>query len=94
MYKFTIPKFRLVTKVGKYGTGAREFKYPRYLSVTTDRSVLVADWYNDRIVVKNTDLKLKHQSYKRSFVITEVICITMLHGLQEDTYMQTNTYYP
>ena len=66
VYKFTLPKFQLVTKVGKYGTGVNEFKYPRYLSVTTYRSVLVADCYNHRIVVMNTDLKykryIKHQT--------------------------------
>ena len=43
VYKFTLPKFQLVTKVGKQGTGVGEFKSPRFLSVTTDRSVLVAD---------------------------------------------------
>ena len=58
--KFTLPKFQLVTKVGKEGTGVGEFKYPRYLSVTTDRSVFVADRDNDRIVVMDTDLKHKH----------------------------------
>ena len=57
VYKFTFPKFQLVTKVGKYGTGVREFNYPRHLSVTTDRSVLVADCCNNRIVVMDTDLK-------------------------------------
>ena len=57
VYKFTLPKFQLVTKVGKEGIGVGEFNSPRHLSVTTDRSVLVADWGNDRIVVMDTDLK-------------------------------------
>ena len=48
--KYNLPK------VGKEGTGVREFKSPRYLSVTTYRSVLVADCGNDRIVVMDTDL--------------------------------------
>ena len=61
VYKFKLPKFQLVTKVGKEGTGVREFKYPRYLTVTTDRSVLVADCNNNRIAVMDTDLK--HQRY-------------------------------
>ena len=59
VYKFKLPKFQLVTKVGKYGTGVNEFIYPHYLTVTTDRSVLVADYDNDRIVVMDTDLKHK-----------------------------------
>ena len=69
VYKFTLPRFQLVTKVGKAGTGVREFNSPRYLSVTTDRSVLVADCGNDRIVVMNTDLKhkryIKHRTMTR-----------------------------
>ena len=60
VYKFTHPKFQLVTKVGKKGNGVGEFNSPRYLSVTTDRSVLVADSGNNRIVVMDTDLKHKH----------------------------------
>ena len=60
VYKFKLPKFKLVTKVGKRGTGVNEFWYPNYLTVTTDRSVLVADCVNDWIVVMNTDLKHKH----------------------------------
>ena len=69
VYKFTLPRFQLVTKVGKAGTGVREFNSPRYLSVTTDRSVLVADCGNDRIVVMNTDLRhkryIKHRTMTR-----------------------------
>ena len=60
VYKFKLPKFQLVTKVGKYGTDVNEFSSPLYLTVTTDRSVLVADCYNHRIVVMDTDLKHKH----------------------------------
>ena len=66
VYKFKLPKFQLVTKVGKRGTGVNQFSYPSYLTVTTDRSVLVADYGNNRIVVMNTDLKhkryIKHQT--------------------------------
>ena len=66
VYKFKLPKFQLVTKVGKYGTGVNEFSSPNHLIVTTDRSVLVADCDNHRIVVMDTDLKhkryIKHQT--------------------------------
>ena len=69
IYKFKLPKFQLVTKVGKYGTGVGEFKSPSYLSVTTDKSVLVADGGNNRIVVMNTNLKhkryIKHRTMTR-----------------------------
>ena len=66
VYKFKLPKFKLVTKVGKEGTGLNQFWYPSHLTVTTDRSVLVPDRDNDRIVVMDTDLKhkryIKHQT--------------------------------
>ena len=68
VYKFTLPRFQLVTKVGKVGTGVREFKSPRYLTVTTDRSVLVADSGNNRIVVMDTDLK--HKRYIKHRTMT------------------------
>ena len=68
VYKFTFPKFQLVTEVGKYGTGVGEFKYPRHLSVTTDRYVLVADRYNNRIVVMDTDPK--HIRYIKHRIMT------------------------
>ena len=66
IYKFKLPKFQLVTKVGRSGTDINQFWSPSYLTVTTDSSVLVADWNNHRIVVMNTDLKhkryIKHQT--------------------------------
>ena len=69
VYKFKLPKFQLVTKVGKLGTGVNEFSSPNYLTVTTDRSVLVADHGNDRMVVMDTNLKhkryIKHQTMTR-----------------------------
>ena len=61
VYKFKFPKFQLVTKVGVNIIGLRMFNYPCHLTVTTDRSVLVADYYNNRIAVMDTDLK--HQRY-------------------------------
>ena len=69
VYKFQLPKLQLVTKVGKKGTGVREFDHPHSLTLTTDRSVLVADYNNDRIVVMDTDLEHKryitHQTMTR-----------------------------
>ena len=59
VYKFQLPEFQLVTKVGKYGTGIGEFNSPCYLTITTHKSLLVADRYNNRIVVMDTDLKHK-----------------------------------
>ena len=61
VYKFKLPKFQLLTKVGKNVIGVSKFNSPRYLTVTTDRSVLVADCDNNRIVVMDTNLK--HQRY-------------------------------
>ena len=66
VYKFKLPKFQLVTQVMRYGTGGNDFWSPRYLTVTTDKFVLVADSDNNRIVVMDTDLKrkrfIKHQT--------------------------------
>ena len=73
VYKFKLPTFQTVTKVGKEGGGVRQFSYPRYFTITTDRHVLVADWGNDRIVVMDTDLNLKryitHQTMTRPTIV-------------------------
>ena len=68
VYKFKLPKFQLVTKVGKKGAGINEFSCPHYLIVTTDRYVLVADLSDHRIVVMDTDLK--HKRYIKHRTIT------------------------
>ena len=73
VYKFKLPKFQLVTKVGKKGTGIREFNYPRYLTVTTNRSVLVADCNNNRITAMDTHLKHKRYITHRTMTrLTDV----------------------
>ena len=59
VYKFKLPKFQLVTKVGKNVIGVSKFNSPRHLTVTTDRSVLVADCDYHRITVMDTNLKHK-----------------------------------
>ena len=68
VYKYKLPNFQLVTEVGKKGTGIGEFDSPHYLTVTTKKSVLVADCNNDRIVVMDTDLE--HKRYIRHQAMT------------------------
>ena len=72
VYKFKLPKFQLVTKVGNKGTGQREFNNHRYLTAT-NIYVLVADCGNNRIAVMDTDLKhkhyIKHQTMTSRFVV-------------------------
>ena len=60
VHKFTFPAFRLVSKVGKRGSGVGEFQSPRNLTVA-DGCVYVADLYNNRITVMSTELK--HENY-------------------------------
>ena len=68
VYKFKLPKFQLVTKVGKNVIGVSKFNSPHHLTVTTDRSVLVADCDNNRIAVMDTDLK--HKRYIKHRTMT------------------------
>ena len=71
VYKFKLPKLKLVTKVGKRGSGVGEFSYPRCITVTTDGSVLVADYDNNRIVEMDTDLR--HTRYITHTTMTRPI---------------------
>ena len=63
---FKLPGFRLITKVGKKGTGKGEFSLPRQLTVAPNGSVFVADRDNNRIVVMTQKLEflktVKHAS--------------------------------
>ena len=66
IFHFKLPGFRLITKVGKKGTGKGEFSSPRQLTVAPNGSVFVADSRNNRIVVMTQKLKfqqtIKHTS--------------------------------
>ena len=56
---FKLPGFRLITKVGKKGTGNGEFSCPQQLTIAPNGSVFVADTRNNRIVVMTKKLKYK-----------------------------------
>ena len=60
VFKFKLPTFISVSKVGKEGTGVGKFQFPRGLTVA-DGYVYVADSYNNRIVVMTTGLQ--HSNY-------------------------------
>ena len=60
VYKFKLPTFQSVSKVGKEGNGVGEFLYPCNLTVT-DGCVYVADRDNHRVAVMDTELK--HRNY-------------------------------
>ena len=59
IFHFKLPGFRLITKVGKKGTGKGEFSYPRQLTIAPNGSVFVADTRNNRIVVMTRKLKFQ-----------------------------------
>ena len=65
IFHFELPNFRLVAKVGKKGTGKKEFSSPQQLTVDSDGDVYVADTDNNRVVVMNSKLKYK-QSIQHS----------------------------
>ena len=56
---FKLPGFRLITKIGKKGTGKGEFSSPQQLTVAPNGSVFVADSGNNRIVVMTRNLKFQ-----------------------------------
>ena len=65
IFHFELPNFRLVTKVGKEGTGKNEFSYLQQLTVDTNRDVYVVDRCNNRVVVMASELNYK-QSIQHS----------------------------
>ena len=57
---YKLPDYRLVSRVGKKGSGENEFSSPRHISVSSNGDVYVADRGNNRVVVMDCELRLKH----------------------------------
>ena len=55
LFVFSLLDFKLDKQLGKYGSENGEFKWPRQLTVC-DSNVFVADCYNNRVSVFNTEL--------------------------------------
>ncbi len=53
------PDYSLITVIGKHGTGAGEFRYPRGIAIAPNGTVYVADGWNHRIVIIGPDLAIK-----------------------------------
>ena len=64
LFKFSLLDLSLLKQVGMFGSGNGEFKWPRQLTVANNE-VFVADCYNDRISIFDTDLiHLRNISHK------------------------------
>ena len=61
----------MVSKVGKKGSGKNEFSHPQNISVSTNGDVYIADNGNNRVVVRDSELKFKqsiqHSSMTRPY---------------------------
>ena len=64
--KYSLTDFSFVKQIGGRGSNNGEFKYPRQLTTDPNGQVFVADCYNNRICVLDTDLNhlrnITHQS--------------------------------
>ena len=69
--KYSLTDFSLVKQIGGWGSNNGEFKYPRQLTTDLNGHVYVADCYNNRICVLDTDLhhmrNITHQSISEPF---------------------------
>ena len=61
--------FRLVSRIGSRGSGVGQFDEPRQLAVSTSGDVFVADFFNNRVQILDSDLHyqrdITHHSMKR-----------------------------
>ena len=60
IFRYKLPDYRLVSKVGKKGSGENEFSSPQHISVSSNGDVYVADYGNNRVVVMDCELRFKH----------------------------------
>ena len=63
---FELPALNIVKRVGRKGSGNEEFNQPCQLAISPNELLYVADEYNDRLQILNTNLvfqgSLRHQS--------------------------------
>ena len=71
--KYSLTDFSLVKEIGGWGSNNGEFKYPRQLTTDLNGHVYIADTYNNRICVLDTDLhhmrNITHQSISQPYDI-------------------------
>ena len=69
--KYSLTDFSLVKQIGGVGTNNGEFKHPRQLTTDPNGHVYIADCYNNRICVLDTDLhhmrNITHQSISQPY---------------------------
>ena len=58
--RYKLPDYRLVSRVGKEGSGVNKFSNPQHISVSSNGDVYVADKDNHRVVVMDCELRFKH----------------------------------
>ena len=59
-FRYKLPDYRLVSRVGEEGSGKNEFSDPQRISVSSNGDVYVADLFNNRVVVMDCKLRFKH----------------------------------
>ena len=60
IFHYKLPDYRLVSRVGKEGSGENEFSYLLYISVSSNGDVYVADSDKNRVVVMDCKLRFRH----------------------------------
>ena len=77
VFKFSLHGFSLVRKAGMEGSGRCHFNCPKQLTISSKGYLHVADQYNDRIQILNTDLIFKDSLRHKS--MTEPVDIKILN---------------
>ena len=69
IFLFKLPDLTIVKRVGKEGSGKKEFNEPRQLAISPNQHLYVADTYNNRLQVLSANLafqgSLRHQTMTR-----------------------------
>ena len=66
IFLFKLPDLTMVKRVGKRGSGKKEFNEPRQLAISPNQHLYVADTYNNRLQILSANLafqgSLRHQT--------------------------------
>ena len=59
MFRYKLPDYRFISRVGKMGSGQNRFRDPSNIYVASNGDVYLADCNNNRVVVMDCDLQFK-----------------------------------
>ena len=76
IFRFKLSDLTMIKQVGKYGSGKKEFNFPRQLAISPNQLLYVPDQFNNRIKILSTDLAFKGSLRHQTMTLPEDVKFT------------------